>query len=408
MGNHIVIVGAGQAGLQAAETLRAEKYNGLITLLGDEPHTPYHRPPLSKDALKEKHFDALTMRGQNVFERRKITMRTGCRVSAIHPERQTVELDTGESLSYSGLLLATGASPRLFPGQEPNAKTIHVLRSRGHSEAVAERLSLCQSRQEPVVVIGGGFIGLEVAAVAREMGLEVTVLEAGNQLMGRVATPVLAKTFQQRHESRGVHIALNARVTHLSEADDHATIELADGQRLTAGLVVVAIGVTPNDTLAQEAGIVCNNGIVVDAYGRTSAPHVFAAGDCAARSNGNGHFLRLESIQNAIEQGKAAARSILGQSRPFHDTPYFWSDQFDMKLQIAGVAHAVTTSVVRGNTCDAAFSIYNYADERLVSVDTLNAPKEHILARKMLSQEVWPTPEQASDPNFDLAALMES
>ena len=216
MENHIVIIGAGQAGLQAAETLRAEKYSGLITLLGDEPHTPYHRPPLSKDALKEKHFDSLTMRGQNVFERRKITMRTGCRASAINLESQTVELETGESLAYSGLLLATGAAARLFPGQQPDAKAIHVLRSRVHSQAIAERLSLCQTRQDPVVVIGGGFIGLEVAAIARSMGLEVTILEAGNQLMGRVATPLLAQTFQQRHQSQGVHIALNAQVTHLS------------------------------------------------------------------------------------------------------------------------------------------------------------------------------------------------
>lgn len=407
MENHIVIIGAGQAGLQAAETLRAEKYSGLITLLGDEPHTPYHRPPLSKDALKEKHFDSLTMRGQNVFERRKITMRTGCRASAINLESQTVELETGESLAYSGLLLATGAAARLFPGQQPDAKAIHVLRSRVHSQAIAERLSLCQTRQDPVVVIGGGFIGLEVAAIARSMGLDVTILEAGNQLMGRVATPLLAQTFQQRHQSQGVHIALNAQVTHLSEENDRAYIELADGQRLSAGLVVVAIGVVPNDTLARQAGIVCNNGIVVDACGHTSAPNVFAAGDCAVRAY-DGRYVRLESIQNAIEQGKAAARALLGQHRPFHDTPYFWSDQFDMKLQIAGIAQAVTHSVVRGNIGDPAFSIYHYADQRLVSVDTLNAPKEHLMARKLLSQGVWPTPEQAGDPEFDIAALAAS
>ncbi|WP_397474120.1 NAD(P)/FAD-dependent oxidoreductase [Pusillimonas sp.] len=408
MENHIIIIGAGQAGLQAAEALRAEKYEGRITLLGDEPDAPYHRPPLSKAALKEGFApEQLVMRGQAVFDRKQIQLRTGSRVSAIDPGSRTVTLSNGEALQYSGLILATGATPRRLPGSQDDSDAVHVLRSRQHSAAIAQRLGYCRERQLPVVVIGGGFIGLEVAAVARDMGLEVTVLEAGPNLVGRVATPALASFYERRHRERGVHIELGAQVAKIeTDGSDEAAIHLSDGKRLQAGLALVAIGIVPNDQLAKAAGLECEHGIVVDALGRSSAPGIVAAGDCTARRCDDGTLLRLESVQNAIEQGKAAARTLLGQERPFEDVPYFWSDQYDLKLQIAGVARGVTASVVRAGSSDNAFSIYHFADDRLVSVDTINSAKEHLTARKLLKAGVSPSIEQVQDPGCDLAVLL--
>lgn len=408
MENHIIIIGAGQAGLQAAEALRAEKYEGRITLLGDEPDAPYHRPPLSKAALKEGFApEQLTMRGQAVFDRKQITLRTEARVSAIDPVERTVSLDNGEVLRYSGLVLATGATPRPLPGSQDHSDSVHVLRSRRHSAAIAERLRHCALKQLPVVVIGGGFIGLEVAAVARDAGLEVTVLEAGPNLMGRVATPALAQFYERRHREHGVRVGLGAQVARIeTDASDEASIHLADGRCLQAGLALVAIGIVPNDQLAKAAGLECEHGIVVDALGRSSAPGIVAAGDCTARRCSDGTLLRLESVQNAIEQGKAAARTLLGQERPFEEVPYFWSDQYDLKLQIAGVAKGVTASVVRAGAGDNAFSIYHFADDHLVSVDTINSPKEHLTARKLLKAGVSPSIEQVQDAGFDLATLL--
>lgn len=408
MENHIVIVGGGQAGLQAAETLRTEKYEGIITLVGEEPHAPYNRPPLSKSALQEG-FDAnqLQIRSQAVLERKQIQLRTQSRVTAIDPVKKSIRLDDGEVLAYTGLILATGARPRQLSSGQDNSDAVQVLRSRQDSAAIAQRLRFCREERLPVVVIGGGFIGLEVAAVACEMGLEVTVLEAGKSLIGRVATPVLAGFCEQQHRERGVRIEFNAQVSKLNACgSNEAQIHLADGRCFNAGLALVAIGIIPNDQLAQACGVDCERGIIVDASSRTSIPGIVAAGDCTVRRCEDGSLLRLESVQNAIEQGKAAARTLLGQERPFSEIPYFWSEQYELKLQIAGCAHGITSSVVRGQTSNQSFSIYHFNEDCLTSVDTVNAPKEHLTARKLLNNGVSPTIEQIKDLDFDLASLL--
>jgi len=405
----IVIVGAGQAGVQTAEALRASGYTGAITLLGDEPHGPYHRPPLSKAWLAgEMEAVQLVMRAPEMLARKAIELRTDTRVTAIDREAKLVRLADGSALPYTGLVLATGSTPRRLPLRGADAQGVLALRSRDDASAIAERLALCQEKQLPVVVIGGGFIGLEVAATARKKGLTVTVLEAAPRLLGRVLAPVLSDWYAELHRGHGANLVLGAQIEAL-EADAQGSVSgvrLVDGTLVPAGLVVVGIGVNANDQLAQAAGLACERGIVVDACGRTSDPAIVAAGDCAARRLPDGGLLRLESVQNATEQGKSAAAALLGQDRPFTATPWFWSDQYDKKLQMAGLSTGADHWAVRGDLASGSFSVYHFQGEKLLAVDSVNASKDHLQARKLLDAGVSPTPEQAADTAFDLASLL--
>lgn len=408
MNEHIVIVGAGQAGLQAGETLRAGGFGGPITVLGDEPYLPYHRPPLSKAWLAgAMDADQLTMRTAMVLERKKIAVRTGAKVSAIDIAGHTVTLEDGSCLSYSGLLLATGATPRTIPRAAGAEGAVLVLRSRDDANAVSARLRRCAERAQALVVVGGGFIGLEVAATARKLGVEVIILEAAPRLLERVLAQTLSEWYASLHVEHGAQLVLNARIIGI-EATDSDTVEvrLADGRAFPAGLVLVGIGVTANDSLARHAGIECDSGIVVDAWGRTSAPDVVAAGDCTIRRLDNGELLRLESVQNAVEQGRAAASTLLGLDRPFTGAPWFWSDQHDKKLQITGLSRGADSWTVRGDMKNGGFSVYHFCESRLIAVDSINATQDHFVARKLLAAGVSPTAAQAADTALDLATLI--
>ncbi|MEN9475102.1 MAG: hypothetical protein RIS48_1824 [Pseudomonadota bacterium] len=405
----IVIIGAGQAGVQTAESLRAGGFEGSITLLGDEPHGPYHRPPLSKAWLAGEMDGAqLVMRAPEMLARKQIELRTEVKVASIDRAARQVLLADGSALPYSGLVLATGSTPRSLPLPGGNAAGVHALRSREDADAIAQRLALCLQQQRPVVVIGGGFIGLEVAATARKKGLEVTVLEAAPRLLGRVLAPALSDWYAELHRSHGVKLVFDARIEALETDSDHAVsgVRLADGSLLPAGLVVVGIGVNANDGLAQAAGLECERGIVVDACCRTHDPAIVAAGDCTARRLLDGSLIRLESVQNATEQGKSAAAALLGQERPFTATPWFWSDQYDKKLQMAGLSGGADQWAVRGDMASASFSIYHFRAGKLIAVDSVNAAKDHLQARKLLDAGVSPTPEQAADLGFDLGSLL--
>lgn len=405
----IVIVGAGQAGVQAAEALRAGGYDGPVTMLGDEPHGPYHRPPLSKAWLAgEMDAAQLVLRAPEVLARKGIALRTGVAVRRIDRAARTVELDDGSRLPWTGLVLATGATPRRLAVPGANAAGVLPLRSRADASAVAERMAACVAQDRPVVVIGGGFIGLEVAATARKKGARVTVLEAAPRLLGRVLAPVLSDWYARLHRARGVDLRLEARVAAItSDAGGVTSVVLADGTVLPAGLVVVGIGVDANDALAREAGLACERGIVVDASARTSDPAIVAAGDCTVRRLPDGRLLRLESVQNATEQGKSAAAALLGQQRPFTATPWFWSDQYDSKLQMAGLSEGADAWAVRGDMDgDGGFSVFHFRDGRLLAVDSVNAARDHLLARKLLDAGVSPSPAQAADTGFDLAQLL--
>lgn len=405
----IVIIGAGQAGVQTAESLRAGGFTGPITMLGDEPYGPYHRPPLSKAWLAgEMDAVQLVMRAPEMLARKNITLRTDTTVVAIDRAAKHVRLADGSTLPYVGLVLATGSTPRALPLPGAQAQGVLALRSRDDASAIAERLALCQERQLPVVVIGGGFIGLEVAATARKKGLAVTVLEAAPRLLGRVLAPVLSDWYAELHRSHGVQLQLGAQITAL-EADAQGQVSgvrMADGSLVPAGLVVVGIGVVANEQLAVAAGLECERGIVVDACSRTSDPAIVAAGDCAVRRLPNGNLLRLESVQNATEQAKSAAAALLGQERPFTATPWFWSDQYDKKLQMAGLSTGADRWSVRGDLSSGSFSVYHFQGERLLAVDSVNASKDHLQARKLLDAGISPTPEQAADATFDLVSLL--
>ncbi len=405
----IVIIGAGQAGVQTAESLRAGGHACPITLLGDEPHGPYHRPPLSKAWLAGEMDGAqLVMRAPEMLARKQIELRTGVKVASIDRAARRVLLADGSALPYDGLVLATGSTPRRLPLPGGDAAGVHALRSRGDADAISARLALCQEQQRPVVVIGGGFIGLEVAATARKKGLAVTVLEAAPRLLGRVLAPALSDWYAALHRSHGVDLVFDARIEALETGADHAVsgVRLADGRLLPAGLVVVGIGVQANDGLAQAAGLECERGIVVDACGRTHDPAIVAAGDCSARRLADGSLIRLESVQNATEQGKSAAAALLGQERPFTATPWFWSDQYDKKLQMAGLSGAADGWAIRGNMAGASFSVYHFRAGKLIAVDSVNAAKDHLQARKLLDAGRSPTPEQAGDLGFDLGSLL--
>ncbi|MFW9595842.1 MAG: NAD(P)/FAD-dependent oxidoreductase [Macromonas sp.] len=405
----IVIIGAGQAGVQTAEALRSSGYEGSITMLGDEADGPYHRPPLSKAWLAgDMEAAQLVMRAPEMLARKHIELRTGVTVTGIDRAAQRVLLADGTSLAYSGLLLATGSTPRRLPLPGGDAAGVLALRSKGDANAMAERMALCIEKNLPVVVIGGGFIGLEVAATARKKGLAVTVLEAAPRLLGRVLAPKLSDWYAELHRSHGVNLVFDARIAALNVGADGAVtgVQMADGTVHPAGLVVVGIGVNANDQLAQAAGLECDRGIVVDGCGRTSDPAIVAAGDCTARRLPDGSLLRLESVQNATEQGKSAAAALLGQDRPFTATPWFWSDQYDKKLQMAGLSTGADQWAVRGDMAANSFSVYHFKGEQLLAVDSVNAAKEHLQARKLLDAGVSPTLAQAADTGFDLGSLL--
>lgn len=406
-GPHIVIVGAGQAGLQAAETLRSEAFDGRITLLGAESHAPYQRPPLSKAWLTDNlDPEQLTLRDVSVLQRKKIDLCTGAPVSAIDVASQSVLLHDGRTLTYTGLVLATGATPRELPQATGVGNLVRTLRSRDDADGIMRGLRNCAERGLPLVVVGGGFIGLEVAASARKLGVAVTVVEAAPRLLERVLSADLSDWYARLHAERGATLIFNARIAEIRETSNHAAeVRLTDGHCIIAGLVVAGIGVTPNDELARSAGVECESGIVVDACGRTSVPNIVAAGDCTVRRLPDGAMVRLESVQNAVEQGRSAACALLGVDRPYLGTPWFWSDQYEMKLQIAGLSRGADTHLWRGDVASHSFSIFHFREGRLVAVDSINAARDHMIARDLIAKQISPTPQQVGDTVFNLAKL---
>ncbi|HEV2201355.1 MAG TPA: FAD-dependent oxidoreductase [Bryobacteraceae bacterium] len=399
----VVIIGGGQAGVEAASALRVLGYDAPILLIGEEPHLPYQRPPLSKDYLLGK-LDAarLPLRAEAFYDKQRIGVLMGQRAAAIEPGMQRIRLQSGASIPYDHLILAVGARNRPLPVK--GAERVLYLRTRDEADTVRERLRAVQS----VAAIGGGFIGLELAAAARTLGKHVTVVEAAPRLMTRAVPPLLSDFFRGVHRREGVEIVLGAAV---EEIEGNA-VKLGDGTRRAADAVFAGIGVIPNTELAHDAGLAIGDGIAVDEFLRTSDPRIFAIGDCAEHPNpfaaaGAGQRVRLESVQNAVDQAKCVARNIMGPSAPYRDAPWFWTDQFDIRFQMAGLSGGHDRAVVRGSVENRKFSAFYFKGERCIAADSVNRFGDHIAVRKLLAGGSQFTPQQAADEAFDLKRVVQ-
>ena len=403
----IIIVGGGQAAAQACASLRQYCFTGGITLIGDETALPYQRPPLSKAYMKgEMAEERLYFKPAEWYADQAIDVRLSTRVKAIDRSARTVETETGETLGYDGLILATGSRPRAIPISGADLSGVFDLRDLKDVDAIRPHMLPGQR----LVIIGAGYIGLEAAAVANALGLGVTVLEMAPRVLARVTSPVISEFFEAEHRQQGVDIRTGAAVSALKgDGTKVTTVGLADGTEIAADLVLVGIGIVPNMELAQAAGLTCDTGIVTDRDARTSDPHIFAAGDCASRPLIHyGRTGRLESVHNAIEQGKLAAAAVMGKKRPPEDCPWFWSDQYDLKLQIAGLSTDYDELVVRGDPESRKFAVFYLRAGHLIAVDAINSPPEFLMAKRLIMSGARLAPEALSDTSRNMKEIAAS
>ena len=398
---HVLVAGAGHAAGQLAISLRQGGFAGALTLVGEEAHLPYQRPPLSKKYLAgELGTDRLWLKPAEYYAENDITVRTATRVTAVDPAAFTATTNQGDSLTWDRLVIATGTRPRPLPVPGVDLDGVHYLR--GASDVDAMREGFRGGRR--LVIVGGGYIGLEVAAVAVGLGLDVTVVERMPRLLSRVVSPTVSDFYAGVHREAGVSLMLDAEVTALTgDAGAVRGVALADGTELPADLVLIGIGVLPNTELAAAAGIDCSDGIDTDPQGRTSVEHVFAIGDCANHPNPVvGRRVRLESVPNALGQARAAAATLLGEDKPYAEVPWFWSDQYDLKLQIVGLTQGYDECVMRGDPRARAFSCFYLREGRLIAVDAINSPREFMRAKSLVARAAVVDPAQLADPDVDL------
>src|SRR6185369_13621677 len=386
MSGGIVILGAGQAAAQLAVSLRQGGHDGPIRMVGDEPYAPYQRPPLSKAFLKERPpADSLLLRGAHYWADHKVELHLGTAAATVDRARKQVALRDGKSFDYDTLVFATGTRARDLPLPGIDRPGVYSLRKIDDVRRL--RPALDDARR--IVIIGGGYIGLEVAAVMRQEGRDAVVVEAEGRVMKRVAGETISGFFDGLHRSRGVDIRLGCRLASIDGDDRRATgITLTSGERIAADLVLVATGARANDDIAKAAGLPCEEGIVVDDFAR-AAPDIYAIGDCARfYSHRYGRKIRLECVQNAIDQAKAAAEMMLGKPKPYDPVPWFWSDQYEIKLQITGLLDGFDTAATIGNPADAKFSVEDRRAGKLIAVDAVNDGRAHMLGRRRIAADL--------------------
>jgi 3-phenylpropionate/trans-cinnamate dioxygenase ferredoxin reductase subunit len=406
----LLIIGASYAGMQLAASVRAKGYAGRVVMVGEEIHAPYQRPPLSKGLLLGKNTpESLMIRSPAYFEENCIQLRLGQRATRINTSKKSVQLSDGSTMGYEWLALTTGARCRVLALKGADLQGVHSLRSLDDALAID---ALAETVRH-VCVVGAGFIGLEVASALVTRGLQVTVLETEQQVLGRAVSPELAGYLSALHQARGVTVRCGLSVQALlGNAQGRVNaVRLTNGEKIDCEAVVVGIGVIANDELAVDAGIDCENGILVDRLGCTSVPGVLAAGDCASFANPYApdpmQSMRLESIQVANDLARAAASVVVGLHQPYDAVPWFWSDQYDTKLQIAGLSAPGDQRVLRGSLIEGRFSIFYLRGGHIVCAHSVNRPAEHLLARKLIASWCVATAAEISDVQFELKSLLE-
>ena len=398
---HVVVIGAGQAGAALVARLRTQGHTGPVTLIGEEPAPPYQRPPLSKAyLLGEMEAERLWLRSAEFYAENDITLRLDRRVTAIDTAAKTVSLGS-ETIGYDELALTTGSIPRRLPAAiGGDLAGVYTVRTLADVDAMREEFT----PGARVVIVGGGYIGLEAAAVAAKLGVKATVVEMAPRILQRVAAPETSDYFRALHAGKGVEILESTGLDRILGEDRVTGVRLKDGRELPADFVIAGVGIAPATALAEAAGIALDNGIACDAFGRTSAPHVWAAGDCASFPWKGGR-LRLESVGNAIDMAEAVANNMLGAEAPYVAAPWFWSDQYDCKLQIAGLNTGYDRIVTRGPEGEGV-SFWYYGGDRLLAVDAMNDPRAYMVGKRLIEMGKSPDPAAVADLATNLKALL--
>ncbi|MCP4000662.1 MAG: FAD-dependent oxidoreductase [Gammaproteobacteria bacterium] len=401
----IIIVGAGHAAGQAAASLRQKGFSGRLIMIGDEPYVPYQRPPLSKAFLAgELELERLFFKPENFWPKHDVETMLSTRVKEIDRKRKTITLDNSEIIAYNKLILATGSRVRELHIPGHTLKGVHYLR--GIDDVLAIQSAFKKGAR--LVIVGGGYIGLEVAAVGRKNGLDVTVMETESRVMNRVVATEISQFFQNMHAEEGVKLELGRRVQELQGDKNGQLTEVAcmDGFTVPADICIIGIGIIPNIELAEAADILCSDGIIVDEHCRTLDEDIYAIGDCTRHPNPIlGRHLRLESVHNAIEQGKTAAAAICGTPVAYAQVPWFWSDQYNVKLQITGLTEGYDQFVMRGDPASRSFAAFYLQDGKLLAVDAINSPREFMLGKKLITAGAKFTPEILADMEQDFKTL---
>ncbi|MBS0504189.1 MAG: FAD-dependent oxidoreductase [Proteobacteria bacterium] len=405
----VLIVGAGHGGAQAAIMLRQLGFEGSVAIAGEEPELPYERPPLSKDYFAgEKAFERILIRPEKFWTERNVTMLTGQRVISVDPAAHQVSTDAGERIGYGQLIWAAGGRARMLPCPGADCTDVHGVRNRADADAMMAKLD----RVERVAVVGGGYIGLEAAAVLSKLGKQVTLFEALPRVLARVAGEQLSRFYEAEHVAHGVDLRLDAQVQSFEKKNDGslAGVRLADGELVPAQMAIVGIGIVPEVEPLTAAGAAGNNGVDVDAQCRTSLPDIFAIGDCAAHENrfAGGGRIRLESVQNANDQANVAARTIMGETVHYEATPWFWSNQYDLRLQTVGLSTGHDAAVLRGDPAARSFSVVYLKDGRVTALDCVNATKDYVQGRKLVEAGAAIEPARLADVATPLKELLPS
>ena len=399
MSNDVVIIGAGHAGGMTAISLRQQGYHGLITLVGEEAYLPYQRPPLSKGFLAgEMDKERLYLKTPSYFEKHNIHVIKERRVLDIDRDNKNILLDDRKQIEYGKLVVATGSILNQIK-TSCRATNLYYLRT------ITDALKIQQALKDKnkITIIGAGYIGLEIASIAVKKNIDITIIEMEDRVMSRVLCPVVSDFFQKKHEAEGVKFKFNVSVVDIEDNHNQKQIKCSDGAVMDTDAVVIGVGIKPNVELAINSGLVCQDGIVVDENGQTSDESIFAAGDCTNHPNSFYQTrLRLESVHNAVEQAKSVAASIIGEKKPYHQVPWFWSDQYNLKLQIAGISDNHDQYVIRGSMEEEKFAVFYLQKKKIVAVDTINSLKEFLNGKKLIAMGAEIPPEVLQNKGTDL------